>query len=160
MTLVLVTGARTWTDRNAVSRALIHAQGGTPPAEMALLHGACPIRPHPVTRAPASADMLADAAAHRLGWADIRRRPANWSALGRRAGFIRNGQMVTEARAALYRGADVQCIGFCVPCSDPSCRRPEPHPSHGTEHCLQLAADAGIPVRTVRDGTWENAAAG
>lgn len=43
-------------------------------------------------------------------------------------------------------GADV-LLAFIGPCTRPRCRRPRPHPSHGTSGCIDLAEQAGIPVR-------------
>lgn len=53
--------------------------------------------------------------------------PADWDAFGRSAGFIRNARMVRL-------GADV-CLAFHL------------DNSPGTASCIQLARDAGIPVR-------------
>jgi hypothetical protein len=43
-------------------------------------------------------------------------------------------------------GADV-CLAFLGPCTSRHCRRVDPHWSHGTSGCAQLAKAAGIPVR-------------
>jgi len=61
------------------------------------------------------------------GGLDAESYPADWERYGKRAGVMRNVQMVD-------RGADV-CLAFP--------RRG----SVGTWHCVRYAADAGIPVR-------------
>ena len=65
--------------------------------------------------------------------------PADWDGFGKGAGFRRNAEMVAL-------GADL-CLTFVVPCSKRDCEKPEPHGSHGTAHCSDLAEKAGIPVR-------------
>jgi YspA, cpYpsA-related SLOG family len=127
---ILVTGSRTWDDGPAVWEALeaIHPGG----RDLIVVHGACPW----------------GADSHAAWWARVHGaaggitgepHPADWNAHGKRAGFIRNAEMVSL-------GANV-CLAFLMPCTDPKCRRKEPHGSHGASHCAALAEKAGIPVR-------------
>lgn len=53
--------------------------------------------------------------------------PADWERYGKRAGIVRNAEMVAA-------GADV-CLAFVL------------GESRGTRHCMREAAKAGIPVR-------------
>lgn len=119
MPRILVTGSRTWTDRDAVLTALSEAWdhlGQSP--DTVLVHGAC----------PTGADTIADELWKILGYA-VEPHPADWSRYGRAAGPKRNQEMVDA-------GADV-CLAFLVP------------GSRGTADCARRAEKAGIPVRRV-----------
>ena len=130
---VLVTGSRTWTDRALIWDTLDAILTG---------HGTLTLV---VGAARAGADNMAQ------GWALDRRyqssygavilepHPADWDAHGKRAGFIRNAEMVAL-------GAD-EGDAFIMPCILPSCRKRVPHGTHGASHCAALAERAGIPVR-------------
>ena len=88
---VLVTGSRTWEDREGITfelarLALLHPEGVT------VVHGAC----------PRGADAMADQEARKLGLS-VERHRADWSQ-GKAAGFQRNQAMVDL-------GADV-CLAF------------------------------------------------
>jgi len=89
---ILVTGSRTWTDRDTIERAF-----RDPRFELVepvtLVSGACPF----------GADYLAEEIALALGWR-VELHPAAWRRHGRRAGYLRNAKMVEL-------GADV-CIAF------------------------------------------------
>lgn len=87
---------------------------------MTLVHGGC----------PKGADQIAEEVAFELGW-NVEKRPAQWDALGKSAGFVRNKQMV-EA------GAHV-CLAFID------------NESKGATHCASLARVAGIPTYV-----WDN----
>jgi hypothetical protein len=126
---ILITGSRTWTDRDTIWRAL----GDTVAPiditrETILVSGAC----------PTGADAIAEAWARKYGLT-IERHPAQdfgpWPACGP----IRNQHMVSL-------GADI-ALAFIGPCTSPRCRRTDPHPSHGASGCADLAEQAGIPVR-------------
>jgi hypothetical protein len=90
---ILVTGARAWTDRAAIERALLDAAGDR--ADVVVVHGAA-----------VGADTIAGELAVALGWR-VEAHPADWAKGGRRAGPRRNREMV-EA------GADV-CLAFPGP---------------------------------------------
>lgn len=111
MTRVLVTGSRDWRDENTIHEAIyaeLMKDGGA-----VLVHGAC----------PRGADAIADS----LWLGDIERHPADWETHGKRAGFIRNHEMVAL-------GADM-CLAFIK------------DGSRGAAHCADIAEKAGIPVR-------------
>lgn len=134
---ILITGSRDWSDEDTVWGALdivareVLSAGCT---EIVVVHGAA--------KGP---DMLADAwvRSRRQYWpVRAERYPADWKRHGRAAGLKRNPVMVS-------RGADV-CLAFALPCTKPDCRRPQPHYTHGTEHCAGLAEREGIPTRWFR----------
>jgi hypothetical protein len=135
---VIVTGSRDWTDAAPIYTSLNNLL--TPDGWLIVVHGA----------AHNGGDAIADAWCRehiRLGHTvGVERHPANWRLHGRRrAGIIRNVEMVQA-------GADL-CLAFLRPCALLTCRRPEPHFSHGTSHCADYAEKAGIETRRFR---WEN----
>ena len=87
---VLVTGSRTWDDRKRIEMALAYQRSK---GRFILVSGAC----------PTGADRIAEDVAE--GWGlPVERHPADWDRLGKRAGFVRNAEMVNL-------GADV-CLAF------------------------------------------------
>ena len=147
VTLVLVTGSRSWTDRNRILEALIEAREATairdvmsvgPAKRMALMHGAC----------PSGADQIAAQAAEWLGWM-VLSRPADWGRYGASAGPQRNLAMVDEVRGYMGQGSRVVCLAFVLPCAKDTCPRRGAHWSHGAEHCGQAAEKAGIPTEWI-----------
>lgn len=141
---VLVTGSRSWDDNpGCLSYGIVEwaltllneditlrvvVDGELPYSEViTLVHGGCPDSP----------DMLADAAARKLGW-QVETHKADWLTHGKQAGFIRNREMIDL-------GADV-CLAFMAPCDKPNCLTPKPHDSHGASHCAWFAEAAGIRV--------------
>lgn len=130
---VLITSSRTWDDEGFVWRVLDTVF--EPLDEMVLVHGAC----------PEGGDEHADRWARENmanGFGEgltVRRRPANWARHGRRAGRVRNVQMVEE-------GVDL-CLAFARLCADPKCRRKDSHITHGTEHCSAYALGSGVETR-------------
>lgn len=132
---VIVTGSRDWADRNAVYAALDAVLAEHP--RLIVVQGLCPYG--------------ADAQA--VSWvmdrwtfaeADVTHEdhPADWATYGKRAGPVRNEEMVRL-------GADV-VLAFVMPCSKPSHNRWKPHDSHGTADCVARAEAAGIPVERIR----------
>jgi hypothetical protein len=112
---ILVTGSRTWDDVRTIRAVLAHIDEMNPGVSITLVSGACP------TGADAHAERIAEA----LGWT-VERHPAKWEEHGKRAGFIRNHQMVAL-------GADM-VLAF------------HRDNSRGTQHCINAAHKAGIPV--------------
>ena len=111
---ILVTGSRDWTDEQRIFEALLLYSGGR---GTILVHGAC----------PTGADAIADRIASDWPW-EIERYPADWNKYGKRAGFIRNKEMVDL-------GADI-CLAFIK------------NNSKGASMTATIAERAGI--RTVR----------
>lgn len=127
---ILVTGSRDWTDRFAVYRALNAVcdefalnyppdeYGNTmpDPERITVVHGACPI----------GADLWADEWCIGSNFL-AERHPADWQRYGKRAGFVRNAEMVNL-------GADL-CLAFIR------------NHSRGATMTADLAEKAGIPTR-------------
>jgi hypothetical protein len=82
---ILVTGSRDWTDARRIQEEIFRAlyETKTPHDEAALIHGAC----------PSGADAIADQYGTDTGM-HVVRVPADWGRWKRRAGFIRNAEMV------------------------------------------------------------------
>ena len=114
---LLVTGSRDWSDAQAIVRELevVNAHEGE---QVVLVSGNC----------PTGADKIAEDVAVKFGWM-IERHPADWKTHGKRAGFIRNGEMVDE-------GADY-CVAF-VKDSSP-----------GASNTVVKARIAKIPTKVV-----------
>ena len=130
---VLVTGSRAWNDGEAVWAALASIRYGD--RTLVVVHG----------KAPRGTDGMAArwARVHGVGGGIIEEpHAADWDRYRKRAGFIRNAEMVSL-------GADL-CLAFLLPCTLPSCAGRKPHDTHGTAHCAALARKAGIPVKEVR----------
>lgn len=129
---LLVTGSRLWDDDPVLCLHLsLAVQEAAPGQPVVIVHGA----------ARSGADKTADIWACNHG-IPLERHPADWERHGKRAGFIRNEEMVSL-------GADL-ALAFVLPCVLPSCRKKKPHDTHGTAHCVALARKAGIPVKEVR----------
>ncbi|WP_326827340.1 SLOG family protein [Streptomyces sp. NBC_01751] len=82
---ILVTGSRDWEDAETIEREIFRAlyEMKCPPAEAVLIHGAC----------PTGADQMAHEYAHRTGM-HIIIRPAKWERYGKRAGYLRNVELI------------------------------------------------------------------
>lgn len=85
MLKILVTGSRDWTDAHRIEVALFRElyETKTFGPDAVLIHGAC----------PTGADALAEEYATRAEM-HIIRRPADWDRHGKRAGFLRNVELV------------------------------------------------------------------
>ena len=115
---ILVTGSRTWDDYDLVRTALAAACYQNFP--VTIVHGAC----------PSGADAIASWWVQQIGRnlaITEERHPADWKKLGKRAGPVRNAEMVKL-------GADV-CLAFIR------------DRSRGATHTANLAEKTGIPVR-------------
>ena len=111
---ILITGSRNWNDESALLRALCQYTQ-TPENDITVVHGGA---------------KGADACAHKAAKAlrlNVRVYPAQWSEHGKKAGPIRNQQMVDA-------GADI-CLAFPL------------GKSVGTWDCVRRAKAAGIPVK-------------
>lgn len=118
---ILITGSRYHQNKNLIKDALLaEVVNVSDDEEITLVSGNC----------PTGADFIAEEVAESLGWV-VERHPADWEAHGKKAGPIRNSQMVRK-------GADV-CLAF--PLGD----------SRGTRGCLKMAQKAGIPTRVFED---------
>lgn len=116
MTRLLVTGSRNWSDWDRANEALRTAwvELGKP-NDTVLVHGDA-----------RGLDRMAANIWLSHGF-PVEKHPADWNAFGKRAGIMRNIQMVEL-------GADI-CCAFPIGAST------------GTRHCMGIAAAAGIPVK-------------
>lgn len=128
---ILITGSRNWTNESTIARAIsriIEVGGYYPPAnglsDVTLVHGGCR------TGADAIADELGFDLTHTYGL-QVERHPAKWRRFGKRAGYLRNAEMVRL-------GADV-CLAFI-----------RDH-SRGATMTARLAQEAGIPTEIYRE---------
>lgn len=130
---VILTGSRDWSDRQAVYDALNEVYRTYGP--FVLAHGAC----------STGADSFAQdwyALASRLVPVTVDPFRADWRGRGRAAGPERNERMV-KAGAQLL-------LAFLGPCTREHCSEPQPHDSHGTAGCTDLARAAGIEIKEYR----------
>lgn len=110
---VLVTGSRTWTDEALIREQFKILNGmyyGR--REITLIHGTA-----------VGVDTMAEKIAQSFGW-NIERYPADWNTHGKRAGYIRNAEMVKA-------NPDI-CLAFIH------------NESRGATMCADLAEKAGI----------------
>lgn len=125
---ILVTGSRDWADEESLKDAIYSARfmGGFI-FNTVIVHGACypPIDPKTGKRPLRSADWLAERAAKEFGFKS-EPTPADWNTHGKKAGSLRNQEMIDK-------GADI-CLAFPLP------------QSKGTWDCVRRAKAAGIRV--------------
>lgn len=115
MRRVLITGSRDWTNARSIRDALTAYFS----KDVVLVTGAC----------PTGADRIAEMFWTRWG-GRIERHPADWKQHGRKAGPLRNAEMVE-------RGADV-CLAFIR------------NASAGASHTAELASRSNIPTHVFR----------
>lgn len=129
--MVLVTGSRTWDDRDFIWARLDEALAEH--GLILLIHGAC----------PTGADAHADAWAKdriRAGYNIlVDRFPANWGKYGRAAGMTRNAEMVEALQSAASTSRRV--LAFIR------------DDSKGASYCVKLARRAGAEPTVYR---WED----
>lgn len=126
---ILITGSRDWTDWHIIHAAIetevynARFERNTPIIEegVTVVHGGA-----------IGADSLAGRIARNIGF-DVEVHPADWKNWGRRAGMIRNIQMIRE-------GADV-CLAFIK------------DESKGATMTAENAEKAGIPTKIFREKT-------
>lgn len=124
---LLITGSRSWVDRDAIERSLMRWYldvGSRADEAPVLVSGGC----------PTGADRMAEEAWTRQGL-PLERHLADWDAHGKRAGFVRNAEMVKL-------GADA-CIAFIY------------DNSKGASMTADLAEKAGIPTLRLHRGSHE-----
>ncbi len=114
---VLICGSRAWTDRGAVEAVVEQLPLGS-----VVIVGGAP-----------GADTLAEVAARAIGL-PCEVYPADWGRYGRRAGPIRNRQMLREGRPDVVLAFHANLGG-----------------SRGTADMVRVARAAGLPVWLVRD---------
>jgi hypothetical protein len=150
---VLVTGSRSWSEVAPIHAALEDAwhdavQDGWPGIEV--IEGGASGADDIAGRW--ADDRQADGVGHQrldADWATCaddcppgHRRETHGTTYCPTAGHRRNAAMVAlQPRLVL---------AFICPCTNPKCRKPKPHDSHGTTQCIGLARAAGIPVTEVR----------
>ena len=114
---VLVCGSRGWTDYDAILHRLAQIKASRP----TIVHGAA-----------SGADTMADRAAKTLNLT-VECYPADWATYGKRAGFIRNEQMLDTG------------VGLVIAFWDGQ--------SPGTAHLIQCMRALGKPVVLVSSDT-------
>lgn len=119
---VLVTGSRSWSDREKVHAELDNVVGTLGDRLVRVMHGACP-KGADLFAAQWVRDRIAE------GHRNLREIPvpADWDQYRKRAGILRNLRMV-ETGAHL-------CLAFIV------------NGSRGATHCAEAAKSKGIPVK-------------
>lgn len=146
--VVLATGARDWQDDESMTAALRELWRTWVPSSVAtplLVVGDC----------PTGADSMIAALFASRGFA-VHIHVADWSALGRRAGPVRNQAMVDMVAALQAGGALVAGLAFqslCTKCAQVGAQQQllaelgvPGHFSHGTNHCRSRAIAAGVPM--------------
>lgn len=121
---VLITGSREWTDRDLMRRVLDRELTALDPslaADVTVMHGAC-----------RGADLMAARLLNTSVY-KVRAFPADWQTHGKRAGILRNLQMLDEG--------PVLVLAFQV------------GRSRGTQHVIDEARKRNIPVVVTEAGS-------
>ena len=120
---ILVTGSRNWTNKDAIEKNLFFEALHHPSIDkITVVSGNC----------PTGADYMAEEWARLMGW-EVELHPADWNKHGKKAGFLRNAEMVAL-------GADI-CIAFILDASK------------GATHTANLAEKAGIKTIRILDNS-------
>lgn len=112
---VVITGSRGWTDKQAIFRRLVEL----PDSTTVIAGGA------------RGADTIAAEACETYNHLTLQVFPADWEKYGKRAGFIRNAQMLDEQPDLVLAFWDGE--------------------SKGTLGCMKEAQRRGIPVEVIRE---------
>lgn len=136
---VIVTASRDWSDWQTIHAALDElAHAARAVGERLIVAHGCAM----------GGDTIADSwvlRRQRAGWpVEADRKPANWKKYGKRAGMIRNAELVRM-------GADA-CLVFLNPCADTKCHIQGIHGSHGATHTGELAESEGIKTSWIGPG--------
>lgn len=115
---ILICGDRYWADASAIERELLKVIVGVDISTITIIHGCA-----------SGADCLGGMVAKRLGL-KVDEYPADWKQFGRRAGPIRNSQMLNEGKPDLV-------LAF----------HPNIELSRGTGHMVLISRKAGVEVR-------------
>lgn len=156
---VLVTGSRTWANHDLIDRRLSQE------LENWILFARSKEIADPdwclIVGDAAGADRMAhDWAIEQIELGNrrvttVQFRP-DWDTYGKRAGLIRNKDMVNAK-------PDI-CLAFIAPCTNPRCFKPGMHGTHGATQCAREAIAAGIQTTIERawwpDGTDETLESG
>ena len=115
---LLITGSRDWTDKRTVTREMYRwwEEAGLP-VDVTVVHGGA-----------RGADTIAAEVAREVGF-KVEEHAADWDRWGKRAGYIRNAEMVNTRPDA--------CLAFIL------------NGSKGATMCAALASNAQIPTRVV-----------
>lgn len=134
----LICGSRDWTNSDLIWLVLdaLHERAIGGAEDLTVIHGACNTRLD--TRADKAIGCGADAYAHE--WCFVHPHsvgeslyPADWERYGKRAGFVRNAEMLADGKPDVV-------VGFT---NDP--------PSAGTRMMLDLARRAGVPTYRIQE---------
>lgn len=141
MLRLIVTGSQGWTNQGFVWLQLTKALRRANDADRGLLvvQGDCQRGPDRFAKQWAMEQMRWGAAV------DVEDHPADWSR-GLSGGFRRSEKMVRLGAWGI--------LGFLADCPKPDCKRPRPHGSHGTTHCLRVAKKHGIPAKAWKTKGW------
>lgn len=122
-TVILITGAREWNNFQVVQKVLKEYKTGDN-NKVLLIHGDC-----------RGADKIAGYVGKHLGF-ELSVKPANWKLYGKRAGVLRNLEMIQEALSYKTKAQQVIVLAF----------HDNIDKSKGTKHCIEQAKAKGLNV--------------
>jgi hypothetical protein len=153
---VIVTGSREWTDARIIADALqsfvdVLEEGKRLTVVHGGARGADRIAGDWAQWALKSKLPVTRPEVHLARWSNPCRRDNRCSPAHRRVDPVT--KMSTCPTAGYYRNEDMVALGadfllaFVLPCRDTRCRKkPQPHPTHGSDQCIHCARLAGIEV--------------